>query len=661
MSFFLIRNSRYFGELHQYLTIDPIFPDEKVTPKYISATDSTPFTQRNKRLWLLLQQEKVNILLKNSLLGLDENALLMKKKKNYEDSYNRLDGIERPLTMDDAFDTSQIDPSTGMSFGMGFDDVVKSVRDKKLSESSQDRLRDIWMELGFYSIDEVIKASGSIKMRESSKKINRKLYTSRHLIDPSPYKHVYNEFDPKSRYSPTKEPEFFSHSTDDIPSEDNTETANKLVMNKFEQKIYEIENHEQIKFKNLFNDNKSDSSDNSEKDEGGGKGKIGAGKPKVRDESFDPIGYGSPLLSRYALKKLNNGDFNLVKNNLKKASMETSHRLKEKKKLFKTFSAKDFLKKFDLEFDIKTKCGMVLSFAELITEVEEIMRKNKELNVLNKADEYKKNFQFEPKYLDKNIKVQDYGFSFMPKADEATYPGFITGKYDFRNNPRTMLTLDESVKHIERQGYKPDVTSLSRKAYSLLKKDPNYKHYLDNHIKYWYESIKHVNFSHGLDKDSTIAPVVPWEYLRVNLPKSTKLPPDNTIKYDEEGYVRGRGKKKRAHALAFIRPGTGKITINGKNIIEYCPDIVSRDRIVRPMHITRLSGRYDIKGIVHGGGYMGQNYALRLAISRALCRLIPETKHILREDDLLLVDPRQVERKKTSKHKASKSYTYVKR
>ena len=649
MSFFLIRNSRSFGELHKVFTISPIFPDEPVTVPKISHADTTASGQRDKRVWLLMQQEKLSMLLKNSIYGLSENKILLDKKRFYDLNYDNPNrSIHDPS---EYMEESKIDAETGMAYGMGYDSIIREIKDKKLSEASQDRLRDLWMNMGFYSIDEVIKAGGVKDIKESGKKIDRKLYTGRHKNAPHPYKYIYNEKNPKSSYIPTKDPEFFSHSTDELNSTDDLNTGLKNARDKYKDKFLKISDDD-LNDRHLLKIN-SDAQQYDNEDEN---------KKLDTDVDFDNVIEGSPLMDRFTLSKLNKNDKSFLRNNIKKAGMEAAKKLKERKrKVFKTYDTRDYLKQKDLEYDVRMKYGTIPSFAELIAEAEDIIQRIPRIKEKHKADEYKRNVHFEPRYLNQSVTTQDYIWSFMPGRDEASFPGFITGKFDFRNEPKHLLRLDEIVNIYNSEGYIPDTSDLTRKVLSVIKQDPNHKHYLENHIRLWYEDIKNVVHSMGLDKDSITAPVVPWEYLKLEKPKTTKVPREKKIEMDEEGYVKSTGKKKRALATAFIRPGTGRITINGLNLIAYCPDLVSRDRIVRPLHVSKLSGCYDIKAEVKGGGYMGQNYALRQAIAKALIRLVPEASPVVCADGLLKVDPRQVERKKTSKHKARKSYTYVKR
>jgi len=94
---------------------------------------------------------------------------------------------------------------------------------------------------------------------------------------------------------------------------------------------------------------------------------------------------------------------------------------------------------------------------------------------------------------------------------------------------------------------------------------------------------------------------------------------------------------------------------------EYFHDSVSRDRLVRPFRYSNTLNQYDAVLSIRGGGIMGQSDAGKLAIAHAMAKMVPRMKEFLSRGDMLKQDIRNVERKKTSRYKARKSYTWVKR
>ncbi|NOY06717.1 MAG: 30S ribosomal protein S9 [Chlorobi bacterium] len=121
------------------------------------------------------------------------------------------------------------------------------------------------------------------------------------------------------------------------------------------------------------------------------------------------------------------------------------------------------------------------------------------------------------------------------------------------------------------------------------------------------------------------------------------------------------GRRKSAVARAYLVPGTGKITINGKPVDEYLPLPTLVQEIRTPFTVTETNNKFDAKITVRGGGLTGQAGAIRLAIARALAVKDEEYRLPLRAADLLTRDPRMVERKKYGRPKARKRFQFSKR
>ena len=121
------------------------------------------------------------------------------------------------------------------------------------------------------------------------------------------------------------------------------------------------------------------------------------------------------------------------------------------------------------------------------------------------------------------------------------------------------------------------------------------------------------------------------------------------------------GKRKRAIARVWMRPGKGLITINKRPIDEYMSRESDRGLINRPLELTDTLGRYDITINVRGGGLSGQAGAIRHGISRALISINPEFRLPLKKAELLTRDPRMKERKKYGQPSARARFQYSKR
>jgi len=121
------------------------------------------------------------------------------------------------------------------------------------------------------------------------------------------------------------------------------------------------------------------------------------------------------------------------------------------------------------------------------------------------------------------------------------------------------------------------------------------------------------------------------------------------------------GRRKTAIARLRLKEGDGKITVNNRDFKEYFPTPILQYTVSQPIQITQNENKYDIVGILEGGGFKGQAEALSLAISRALCKVNAEFRPALKAKGLLTRDPRMVERKKPGRKKARKRFQFSKR
>ena len=121
------------------------------------------------------------------------------------------------------------------------------------------------------------------------------------------------------------------------------------------------------------------------------------------------------------------------------------------------------------------------------------------------------------------------------------------------------------------------------------------------------------------------------------------------------------GRRKTAIARIYVKEGKGEITVNKRNYKDFFPIETLHYVVEQPLQLTDNMGKYDIKVNLKGGGITGQAEALRLAISRALIKIDPELRPVLKENGLLRRDPRMVERKKPGQPKARKKFQFSKR
>ena len=121
------------------------------------------------------------------------------------------------------------------------------------------------------------------------------------------------------------------------------------------------------------------------------------------------------------------------------------------------------------------------------------------------------------------------------------------------------------------------------------------------------------------------------------------------------------GRRKSAVARVYLSEGTGKITINKKDINQYFPSAILQYVVRQPLQLLEAAEKYDIKANLDGGGYTGQRQALRLAIARALVKVNEEDKKALKDQGFLTRDSRAVERKKPGQPKARRRFQFSKR
>ncbi|MFZ0564644.1 MAG: 30S ribosomal protein S9 [Chlamydiales bacterium] len=121
------------------------------------------------------------------------------------------------------------------------------------------------------------------------------------------------------------------------------------------------------------------------------------------------------------------------------------------------------------------------------------------------------------------------------------------------------------------------------------------------------------------------------------------------------------GRRKRAVSSVRLRPGSGKIDVNGRPFSTYFPLEIQRKTIMAPLDMLEKSEKYDLIIRINGGGIEGQVIATRLGIARALVKEDEALKQNFKGEGFLTRDPRKKERKKYGRKKARKSFQFSKR
>jgi small subunit ribosomal protein S9 len=141
--------------------------------------------------------------------------------------------------------------------------------------------------------------------------------------------------------------------------------------------------------------------------------------------------------------------------------------------------------------------------------------------------------------------------------------------------------------------------------------------------------------------------------------KKTNKTPKLKLDFKDSKYATGR--RKTSIAKVWLKKGSGKIYVNGKDFQNYFSSDSHKMQIMRPFEIIEQATEYDVKSNVNGGGHTGQAGALVHGISKALLKFDSELKSTLRKEKLTTRDSRAVERKKPGRKKARRSYQFSKR
>jgi small subunit ribosomal protein S9 len=132
-------------------------------------------------------------------------------------------------------------------------------------------------------------------------------------------------------------------------------------------------------------------------------------------------------------------------------------------------------------------------------------------------------------------------------------------------------------------------------------------------------------------------------------------------KLDKQGRAYATGKRKNAVARVWIKPGSGKVAVNGRDVAVYFARPVLRMILQQPLVVAKRLGQYDLTVSVAGGGLSGQAGAVRHGLAKALTHYEPELRPALKHEGFLTRDSRVVERKKYGKKKARRSFQFSKR
>ena len=161
------------------------------------------------------------------------------------------------------------------------------------------------------------------------------------------------------------------------------------------------------------------------------------------------------------------------------------------------------------------------------------------------------------------------------------------------------------------------------------------------------------------DEKETLAEVMPQSIVPEAVASAIEAPVEPKI--DAQGRSYATGKRKDSVARVWLKPGSGKVTVNGREIERYFARPTLRLILNQPFEAAEREGQYDVVCTVKGGGLSGQAGAVRHGISKALTYYEPGLRPTLKQGGFLTRDARVVERKKYGKRKARRSFQFSKR
>ena len=140
-------------------------------------------------------------------------------------------------------------------------------------------------------------------------------------------------------------------------------------------------------------------------------------------------------------------------------------------------------------------------------------------------------------------------------------------------------------------------------------------------------------------------------------PKPVREP----AKPDRGGNYLGTGRRKTSIARVRMKPGTGKFVVNGKELANYFSELRDQGDAIAPLKLTNLADKFDVSVTTEGGGVSGQAGAIKMGLARALQGWDPSLHDILRDNEMLTRDAREVERKKYGRAGARRRFQFSKR
>ncbi|OAJ36646.1 ribosomal protein S9/S16 [Batrachochytrium dendrobatidis JEL423] len=171
--------------------------------------------------------------------------------------------------------------------------------------------------------------------------------------------------------------------------------------------------------------------------------------------------------------------------------------------------------------------------------------------------------------------------------------------------------------------------------------------------------VHRLNLLYAFQNEDPAVKSLLQKFVPIGKTLSLSTPTIRTLDADGRSYT--IGSRKTARAQCWIVPGNGQVYVNGIRLPEYFRDMVNREVIVKPFEVANCLMKYNTWAIVSGGGHSGQAQAVAVAVARGIAIHDSTKENLFKKLGMLMIDTRQVERKKTGQPGARKKNTWVRR
>lgn len=631
---------RRFANLGSIFRSDPIYPESQTADLRRASVIEELDRIRRKRMWQLIKKDAKDEQTLKILKSMEKKVKTptaqfpnnMMKIEQTPEYFMKLGLVGND---DEISNYMNVDDQTKLPYGLGYDNFVKELKESSSTEARQDLIRDMLRKLGVQSVNQLLSTVKDLDLNKEYTKVKQSLYKIDAESTDKPYSKIASEKNPRSKQVKTGQPKIHPQDFSDNEFE-NEITSNMNVAS------------EMMNFVEYVNPSRNQP-DGYEEEDG--------------DEDLLSDYRYYDKKSRDKLLKVKRKHRDLLKSRIQdyyfgKIREVSSLRFKKLLDLEKETEEKLFEdKKFE-------KGDTVPGFKQIISSVEEHLSLAGG-NVRRRAlqDDSEKNWHFNPRYLNQEHNSEDFAWNTFIKEVPSVRAKVLTNRLDPTMEPEELKKYTDLVNKVNSEAFIPkENQKLPANIYRIIRNDSYHRHFLENHLRIFADDMNSgilitKGYLSGIANDK----IIPWEYI-VKLKQQVRpRKEEQNSNLDKIGRAYGSGRRKTSGAQCWIWPGIGRITVNGRNLIEYFKDLNFRERIITPFRMTGTTCEFDVKINVRGGGVAGQSDAAKVAVAEALRNYEPTHTSILRKCDLLLKDARQVERKKTSKYKARKSYTYVKR